>query len=67
MSARLSYSVSGPGLDKAYEDAGPALSRAITAASASQVPCTYYVRDVRGDAIGYAERDEHTHIRIVRQ
>lgn len=54
------YVVTGPGVDPepSYTDAGPALSRSLTFASASALPDgTWYVRDAVTDAIiGYSER-----------
>lgn len=57
---RSGYTVTGPGLDKNYPDPGPALSRALTAASATEADATYYVRAIDGTPIGYAERDGKT-------
>lgn len=54
------YIVTGPGLDPepSYADPGPALSRALTAALASEVDVTYYARDsINDETVGYAERD----------
>lgn len=54
------YIVTGPGLDAepSYADPGPALSRSLTAALASKVDATYYVRDaITDDVLGHSERD----------
>lgn len=57
----LRYIVTGPGLgvdqpEPSYADFGPALSRSVTAASASEVEGTWYVRDsISGVTLGYSE------------
>ena len=56
-SRREPFTVTGPGLEKSYPEAGPALSRALTAASAAATDGTWYVRNAAGDVAGYAERD----------
>lgn len=55
-STREPFTVTGPGLEKAYREAGPALSRALTAACAAAEDGTWYVRNTAGDVTGYAER-----------
>lgn len=53
------FSVAGPGLDEVtYETLGPAISRSLTAALASLVDGTWYVRDLDGTVRGYSERIE---------
>lgn len=53
------FSVTGPGLtDVSYPDFGPALSRTVTEAARRAhvgVDATYYVRDLKGDVLGYSE------------
>ena len=61
------FPVSGPGVDLGYTDFGPALSRTITEASRATGPVTFYVRDARGESLGYSERDEDGVIRTVRR
>lgn len=52
------FTVTGPGLDDVrYVDPGPALSRALTAAVATPLDVTFYVRDALDNVVGYAERD----------
>jgi hypothetical protein len=56
---KLRYEVTGPGLDPlpTYDDAGPALSRSLTAAERSEAEGTWYVRDaISGETVGYSER-----------
>lgn len=60
------YTVSGPGVDRTYPDAGPALSAAITFATRATEECTFYVRNVNGDIYGRAERDEKGGIFVYR-
>lgn len=59
----LRYIVTGYGLQHkqpSYADAGPAISRTITAASDFDGEGTWYARDsITGEIIGYSERDEH--------
>lgn len=53
------YSVTGPGLaDISYADVGPAISRSLTAANASEEDATFYVRDLDGTILGYSERND---------
>lgn len=51
------YEVVGPGLDDvSYADEGPALSRALTeAVRRVGTESTFYVRDLDGTTVGYAE------------
>lgn len=62
------YVVTGPALvgEPSYSDAGPAHSRALTAASRHNAPNgTWYVRDsVTGVVLGYSERDDKTIISV---
>ena len=56
---RLRYIATGPGLDlePSYAEDGPAMSRALTAALASEEDGTWYWRDAIGDHIlGHVER-----------
>ena len=63
-SKALRYIVTGPGIEDgnepSYDNPGPALSRATTAASKStDAMATWYVRDaITGENLGYAERQE---------
>lgn len=61
------FTLSGPGVDRAYPDGGGvALSAAITHASRSEMAATFYVRDPAGEIFGRAERDEHGNVRVFR-
>jgi hypothetical protein len=66
VAAHDGYTVSGPGVDVKYADAGPALSRAVTAASRADAPCSYYVRDRLGAAVGRTDRDEDGGVQVWR-
>ena len=60
-STDLRYIVTGPGLDPSpsYADPGPALSRSLTAALATEADSTFYVRDaITDEVLGYSERHE---------
>lgn len=52
------FTVSGPGLDVAYSEEGPALSRAITAVEQTGGEVSFYVRDSAGQLVALADRDE---------
>lgn len=67
MATKPLFQVTGPGLEgKPVDSIGVGLSTATTYASRAKAEATYYVRDVKGDTVGYAERDEHGNIEIRR-
>jgi hypothetical protein len=61
---QLAYSVSGPGVDCSYAEPAPALSRAITAAEATDVESSFYVRDLFGAALFRVTRDAKRSVEI---
>lgn len=63
-SVKQGFTVSGPGIDKKYVDAGPALSRAVTAACRAGVAASFYVRDTGGKAVARTERDESGNVQV---
>lgn len=64
--ARLRFTLSGPGIDKTFETAGVALSRAITAAEHHDEAATFYVRDLDDTVVGRVERDENGFVTVER-
>lgn len=65
MAAKPLFHVTGPGLeDKPVDSIGVGLSTATTFACRAKTEATYYVRDAKGDTVGYADRDEHGCVEI---
>jgi hypothetical protein len=55
---RERFTVTGPEGEKASENAGAALSCALTRANRAPEPCTYYVRDADGLGLYAVERHD---------
>ena len=64
---RLRFELTGPGvIDKSYETAGAGISGAITAADHHAGIAEFFVRDVTGEVVGRAWKDEHGVTRVWR-
>lgn len=58
MRATRGFTVTGPGVEKKVEARGAALSYAARRAELASEEVTFYVRDSKGESVGYAERIE---------
>lgn len=58
MARKPQYIVSGPGEEKPVDSVNLGLSGATTFACRATKAVTFYVRDARGNTVGYADRDE---------